>query len=77
MEFSPALTGRQGELLPEDVGKTGAGIFKQSMGARNRVGYGLSYRPSSLQRLAELIPWNRFLGSLKKFTNSGSGLKEK
>jgi hypothetical protein len=36
-----------------------AGIFKQSMGARNR---GLSYR---LHRLAELIPWNRFLGSVK------------
>jgi hypothetical protein len=42
-----------------------AGIFKQSMGARNRVGIGLSYRPARLLRLAELIPWNRFLGSLK------------
>ncbi len=38
-----------------------AGIFKQSMGARHRVGIGLSYRPA---RLAELIPWNRFLGSI-------------
>jgi hypothetical protein len=38
-----------------------AGIFKQSMGVRNRVGIGLSYRPATLHRLAELIPWNRFL----------------
>ncbi len=42
-----------------------AGIFKQSMGARNRVGIGLSYRPARLHSLAELVPWNRFLGSLK------------
>jgi hypothetical protein len=42
-----------------------AGIFKQSMGARNRVEIGLLYRPTRLHRLAELIPWNRFLGSLK------------
>jgi hypothetical protein len=33
-----------------------ADIFKQSMGARNRVGIGLSYRPARLQRLAESIP---------------------
>jgi hypothetical protein len=26
----------------------GAGIFKQSLGARNRVGIGLSYRPAML-----------------------------
>jgi hypothetical protein len=39
------------------------GIFKQSMGARNRVGIGLSYRTASLHRLAEWIPWNRLLGS--------------
>ncbi len=32
---------------------TGVGIHKQSVGARNRVGTGLSY------------PWDRFLGSLK------------
>ncbi len=38
-----------------------AGIFKQSMGARFRVGIGLLYRPHRLHRLAELIPWNRFL----------------
>ncbi len=42
-----------------------AGIFRQSMGARNRVGIGLSYRPARLHRLADLIPWNLFLGSLK------------
>ncbi len=43
---------------------TRAGIFKQSMGARNRVGIGLSYRPAGLHRLAEFIPWNRLLGSI-------------
>ncbi len=42
-----------------------AEILEQSMEARNRTGTGLSYRPSRLHRLAELIPWNRFLGSLK------------
>ncbi len=31
-----------------------AGIFKQSMGARNREGTGLSYRPSRLHGLTEL-----------------------
>jgi hypothetical protein len=36
------------------------------MTAMNCVGIGLSYPPSSrLHRLAESIPWNRFLGSLK------------
>jgi hypothetical protein len=33
-------------------------------GARNRVGIGLSYRPARLHRLAEFIPWNRFLVSV-------------
>ncbi len=42
-----------------------AGIFKQSMGARNRVGIGLSYRPARLHLLTEMSPWNRFWGSLK------------
>ncbi len=42
-----------------------AGIFKKSMGARHRVGIGLSYRPARLHRLAELMPWHRFLGSIK------------
>ncbi len=41
-----------------------AGIFKQSIGVMNQVGIGLSYRPARLHRLAELIPWNWFLGSL-------------
>jgi hypothetical protein len=42
------------------------GIFKQSiMEARNRLGIGLSYRPARLHSLAELVPWNQFLGSLK------------
>jgi hypothetical protein len=44
---------------------TAAGIFKQSMGARNPVGTGLSFRPFRLHRRAELVPWNRFLGALK------------
>ncbi len=44
---------------------TSAGILEQSMGARNRVGIGLSYRPSRLHRLVESVPWNRFLCSLK------------
>jgi hypothetical protein len=42
-----------------------AGIFKQSMGARKRARIGLSYQPTRLHRLAELILWNRFFGSLK------------
>ncbi len=41
-----------------------AGIFKHSLGARNPVGTGLSYRPARLCSLAELVPWNRLLGSL-------------
>jgi hypothetical protein len=32
------------------------GILEQSMGARNRVGIGLSYWPARLHRLAESIP---------------------
>jgi hypothetical protein len=44
-----------------------AGIFEQSMGARNRnrVGIVLSYLAARLHRLAELISWNQFLGSFK------------
>ena len=38
-------------------------IRKQSMGARNRVGIGLSFWPARLHCLAELVPCNRFLGS--------------
>ncbi len=46
-----------------------AGIFKQSIGARNHVGIGLSFWPARLHRLAELIPWNQFRGfsKVKKF----------
>jgi hypothetical protein len=36
-------------------------------GARNRVGIGLSYRLVRLHRLAELIPWNQFSGSLNSY----------
>ncbi len=43
------------------MSKVSAGIFKQSMWARNRVGIGLSYRPVRLHSLAELVSWNRFL----------------
>jgi hypothetical protein len=39
-----------------------AGILKQFMGARNRVGIGFSYRPT---RPAELIPLDQILGLLK------------
>jgi hypothetical protein len=42
-----------------------AGILEQSTGARNRVGIGLSNRTAMLHMLAELIHWNRFLGSIK------------
>ncbi len=42
-----------------------AGIFKQSMGPRKRVGIGLSPRLVRLQSLVELVPWNRFFGFLK------------
>jgi hypothetical protein len=42
-----------------------AGIFRQPMRARNRVGIRLSFRPARLHRLAESIPWNRLLGSIK------------
>jgi hypothetical protein len=41
-----------------------ARILEQSMWVRNRVGIGLSFRPARLHRLAESIPWNRFLGFL-------------
>jgi hypothetical protein len=37
------------------------------MGARNRAGIGLLYRPIRLQRLAELIPVESILGLLKSF----------
>jgi hypothetical protein len=45
--------------------RSSAGILEQSVGARNRVEIGLSYRSDRLHRLAESNPWNRFLVSLK------------
>ncbi len=68
-EFPPFLYGHSLQLpaaLPlAYVKQSCAGILKQFMGARNQVLIGLSCRPARLHRLAELIPWNRFLGSLK------------
>jgi hypothetical protein len=52
-------------VLLEDVEQSSAGIFKRSLGAGNRVGIGLSFRPARLHSLAELVPWNRLLGFLK------------
>ncbi len=54
----------QGKLSVQPMLSLWAGIFKQSMKARNQVGIGLSYGPARLHRLAEFIPWNRFLGSV-------------
>jgi hypothetical protein len=42
-----------------------AGILEQSMGAKNRIGIGFSYRPARLHRREKSFPWNRFLGSFK------------
>ncbi len=39
--------------------------FRTIYGGWDRLGIGLSYRPTRLQRLAESIPWNWFLGFLK------------
>jgi hypothetical protein len=51
--------------------RASAETFEHSMGARNRVGIGLSwsYRPTRLHSRAGLVPWNRFLGSLKALGN--------
>ncbi len=48
-----------------------AGLFKKSMGAKNRGGIGLSYRPARLHRLAEFIHQNQFRGP-KTFKNTSS-----
>jgi len=53
--------------LPPPRGDFCAGILEQSMGAWNRVGTGLSYRPARLHRLAASLPWTRFLDSLNVF----------
>jgi hypothetical protein len=75
MKTNKQLTQLSSPLTPENLFKLHclvtcetiycAGILEQSMGARNRVGKGLPYRPARLHRLEESIPWNRFLGSLK------------
>jgi hypothetical protein len=39
----------------------------------NRVGIGVSYLPARLHRLAELIYWNQFLGSLKVVSSEKVG----
>jgi hypothetical protein len=41
------------------------GIVPPNLYIRNRGGIGFSYRPARLHRLAEFIPWNRFLGPIK------------
>ncbi len=56
----------------KSIKHSSAGIFKQFMGARNRVGIELLYRPARLFSLAELVSWNRFLAP-SKFKHSGSG----
>jgi hypothetical protein len=43
-----------------------AGIFKQSMGARNRGVIGLLYRPARLHRLVEFIPLESIPGLHKR-----------
>jgi hypothetical protein len=47
---------RRPGTVKELTGALRAGIFKESVGARNRRGRGLSYRPARLHRLAEFIP---------------------
>jgi hypothetical protein len=51
-------------LIAEPQNTNSAGILEQSMGARNRVGIGLSYRSARLHRLAELT-MKSILGLLK------------
>jgi hypothetical protein len=48
----------------ESIPLAWAGFFKHSMGARNRLVIGFSYQPARLDRLAEFITLNQFLGSL-------------
>ncbi len=69
MEYGDGMERDNNRLLHSTLGngvqQFCAGIFKQSMGARNRVGKRLLYRSARLHSLAELVPWNRFLVSLK------------
>jgi hypothetical protein len=51
----PGYIGWQNQFLGLD---SYAEILEQYMGAKNRVGIALSYRPA---RLAESITWNRLL----------------
>ncbi len=53
-----------GSIPDPTDGEYWAWIFKESMGARNRGGIGLSYRLARLHRLVEFIPWYWFLGSI-------------
>jgi hypothetical protein len=55
----------QAEIVYTRANAASAGILEQPMWARNLVGIGLPYRPDRLHKLAESIPWNRVLGSLK------------
>ncbi len=41
-----------------------AGIFKQSMGARNRIGIGLSYRPHQATQAGGIVSLESSLGLL-------------
>jgi hypothetical protein len=61
--FRKLFLGQKVFFLKQNV--IDAGILKQSMGARNREGIGLPYWPARLHRLVELVPWNRFSGSIK------------
>jgi hypothetical protein len=62
LTFSPSpaikIAKLQGRVVTEQL----CWYFKQSMGTRNRVGIGLSYRPDRLHRLVELVSWNQFPG---------------
>jgi hypothetical protein len=51
------------ESIPSEINSE-LEFLNNLWGARNRVGIGLSYRTARLHRLAEFIPWNRFLGSI-------------
>ncbi len=64
-QYSGSATFDTGPQIRTTGLRISAGIFKQFIGARNRVGIGLSFWPGRLHSLAELVPWNRFLGSLK------------
>ncbi len=52
----PSMTREQKENGDYSYPMVCAGIFKQSMGARNRVGIGLSYRPARAENLSRTGP---------------------